>query len=540
MGSGNLRAEGRRRGLRGEFAADGGPGVEENVVSGGRFFEGRRLVTPMNTPSVLVVCAALFLGAPLFSAKAESAREATSVEQYGITWSFDRARPTGSFVNGDRWVVGPVTVVAVSPAPGPAAAAAKTGEVKSRYGAVSMVDDARMRNGSMIVLKPGGSQGYDSRLKNYRPELSVAYPVRLEPGQSLISTISNETFPVPVMHRALMWSQESSASLALRAAAVLTVLTEPPPEDAFRPAYAGADKTIHRAKNLRLERLPRLAPPGQTPSWEQFERYLQRPWLDHISSWMLQTTGPSENQVNYGREFSRITSIASLMLMLDVPPERKETLMIGLVQLGIDLHGLARAGREWPADGGHWNGRKWPILFAGLMLGDRRFLTEPGRTVFSEDQQMYYGAGWHGRTALYQIVYHTGPKPPHEEKSPENWTEVDSRSEAYRMVVSGGLPGTALAVQLMGAKALWNHDAFFDYYDDWMNPEDPSAGRRGGRPRPKQEGKSLDPFVDAMWRAHRSAVPVQPGASANLKWVWGKEGGGAFVPNPAPPVPERK
>ena len=92
--------------------------------------------------------------------------------------------------------------------------------------------------------------------------------------------------------------------------------------------------------------------------------------MTHVSSWLYQVSGPSENQPSYGREFSRVVSIASLMLMLDAPKERKQKLMIGLVQLGIDLYGMTQCGRQWQGDGGHWSGRKWPILFAGLMLGD--------------------------------------------------------------------------------------------------------------------------------------------------------------------------
>jgi len=42
---------------------------------------------------------------------------ATSISQYGITWTFDKDYPTGQFINGDWWVVGPVTVASVSPAP---------------------------------------------------------------------------------------------------------------------------------------------------------------------------------------------------------------------------------------------------------------------------------------------------------------------------------------------------------------------------------------------------------------------------------------
>lgn len=459
----------------------------------------------------------------------------TSVTQHGITWTFDQPRPVGRFVTGDAWVVGPVTLTGVSPAPQPAAAPTageRPADVKSIYGATAMTGDLTLRNGSMVSPQPGRDQGYDSRLPNFRAELTARFPLTLRPGDSLVSTLSNGTPRVQVMHHALMWEREQRAALALRTAAVLTVVAEPPPVDAFRPAPTGTNTTFHRARDLRRDRLPTLPiPAGASPEWAQFERYLERPWIDHISSWLLQNTGPSENQVNYGREFSRITSIASLMLMLEVPPAQKETLLLRFVQLGIDLHGLAQAGRHWTADGGHWNGRKWPILFAGILLDDAQFAEQAARTLFSEDQQTYYGNGWHGQTALYQMVNHTGRRTPYEEKAPATWDAQDRRSEGYRIVVSGGLPGTALAVQLMGAKAAWNHDAFFDYYDRWMAPEDPAAGRRNGLPRPPQEGRSLDPFVDVLWRAYRDKVPAQPGATDRRKWVWSSDGTGSFVPN---------
>jgi hypothetical protein len=390
-----------------------------------------------------------------------------------------------------------------------------------------------MRNGSIISPKPANVQGYDSRLKNYRPELSAVFPLSLKPGDTLVSTISNEDQPVQVMHHAIMWPSEKQSALALKTAAVLTVVAEPPPADAFRPSYTGWDgRTLYRARDLQWDRLPALpAPAGATVDWARYERYLERPWLDHTSTWLLQHLGPSENQVNYGREFSRITSEASLMLMLDVPRERKTRLMTGFVQLGIDLQGLASAGRNWSADGGHWNGRKWPILFAGLMLGDDRFARQAEKTIFSEDQQTYYGKGWQGATALYQVVYHTQPKQPYEEKPPADWSRDDKLGESYRIVVTGGLPGTALAVQLMKAKALWNHDAFFDYYDRWMAGSDPYAAGRGGIARPQQEGKALDPFVNAMWSAYRAKVPAQPGGRDNRKWVRTEGGKGEFVRN---------
>lgn len=461
----------------------------------------------------------------------------SSISQNGITWHFEKPVHAGQFITGDWWVVGPVTISHVDPAPGPApeaAADAKSGTVKSRYGDTSMKDDPRMRNGSMIVTEAGRNQGYDSRLINFNPESSVSFPLELPVNRSLISTISNETNPAPVLHEAIMWTSEKKGVSALESASVLTCLPTKPPADAFRPPFAGVEKPIYRWSDIRWDLLPSLDPPAEIPSWEQFARYVERPWLDHVSTWVYQDMGPRKNQVNYGRENARIGGMIGLMLMLDVPREQKEPLMRGFVQLGIDAAGLARAGRIWAADGGHWNGRKWPILFAGLMLNDESMLELVRSGDFSENRQTYYGKGWFGETALFQISFHTTPQPPYEEKPPAEWGPSEKRQEGYRAsTISAGWIGTALAVQLMKSKAAWNHDAFFDYTDRWMRQNDPFSSARGENPRPKSEGKSFDAFVDRMWAMYRNQVPPQPDAGSPTKWVWdGKDREGRYVPNP--------
>ena len=40
-----------------------------------------------------------------------------TVSQYGMTWTFDKPARVGRFVNGDFYVVGPVTVTAIMPKP---------------------------------------------------------------------------------------------------------------------------------------------------------------------------------------------------------------------------------------------------------------------------------------------------------------------------------------------------------------------------------------------------------------------------------------
>ncbi|HEV7346992.1 hypothetical protein [Telluribacter sp.] len=453
------------------------------------------------------------------------------VSQYGITWTFDKPTQTGQFITGDWWVVGPVRVVKISPAPGPAKV--DTSAIKiNHWNDTSLKKDTAMRNGSMIVLKAGYTQGYDSRSGSFRQHDAITLPLDLATDRSLISSISNTTLPVDHFNKDLMWDNEKKSQVVMKAAAVLTCLAQEPPADAFRPPYAGTDKPIFRARDIQWDLLPRLQPAGEVPFWEAIERYFQRPWIDHIMSWSQQELVPNENQPPYGREYARLVSMSSLMVLLDVPRERKEKLTIELIQRGIDLYGIAQVGGYWNEGGGHSSGRKWPILFASLMLDNPALAQLPETAVFHEDTQTYYGKGWFGQTVLWQMIIHHGNREPYEEKQPEQWEKWDKTSEGYRTCCNASAwTGTALAARYMKAIKLWNHDAHFDYIERWMREDDPYASARGTYPRPKAETTTFDPFVTAMWRAHRAQAPEQERAGNPRKWaLQGKKWG--WVSNP--------
>ncbi|GAH69347.1 unnamed protein product, partial [marine sediment metagenome] len=131
--------------------------------------------------------------------------ERSKVSQYGIRWTFSEPRRVGRFVNGDWWVVGPATVVSVTPKPGPAPEDEVTEIKRNQFGDAAHQDDRRMRNGSMIVIKSSGRQGYDSRVKSYDPGLSVQFPRPLKPGQSLISSVSHTSLPNNNFSHKIMW-----------------------------------------------------------------------------------------------------------------------------------------------------------------------------------------------------------------------------------------------------------------------------------------------------------------------------------------------
>ena len=244
------------------------------------------------------------------------------ISQYGITWSFEKPVKSGQFITGDWWVIGPVKIIKIAPEPGPVRI--DNNKIQTnRWGDTSLKVDTLMRNGSMIVYKAGNFQGYDSRNGSYRASCSVKLPLVLGTNLSLVSTISNKSIPVDNFCKNIMWEEEKQVRVTLKTAAILTCLKKVPPADAFRPPFTGHDKPIFRAKDIQWELLPKLKPAGDVPSWEEFENYFSRCWIDHLMSWEQQELVPNENMPNYGREHARLISIASLMLSLDVPGERK-------------------------------------------------------------------------------------------------------------------------------------------------------------------------------------------------------------------------
>lgn len=408
-----------------------------------------------------------------------TAEKVRSIEQYGITWQFSEPVRVGRYVTGDWWVVGPVTVQTIGPAAVPG------------------------RHGSVVNPPAGKRQGYDDRIAGYDASLRAALPLVLEPGQSLVSTASVEHVGQKTAQTVL----GQYCRGPLRTAAVLTCVAQPPADDVFRPAYIGSQKLSFSARQLRRDLLPRLKLVGPLPELARYERYLERIWLDHLYEWPNRMMHPLENMPDYGREITNIASTVSLMLLLDDPRKEHERLLLRFVQLGIDYYGATQSDNDlWRANGGHNSGRKMPILFAGVLL-DLDGMKHV-RASFAEDQQTYYGEGYRGQKALWRID--PGESRKHEHLPPQRWDgppfKGDNngwKSEGYRRLNGPTWIGQALAARLLGAKAYWNHDAFFDYVDRWV------AEAKDGTVDPKSLAPvGYDPFagafVQAMWQAYRS------------------------------------
>ena len=458
-----------------------------------------------------------------------------SLSQYGITWTFEKPVRVGQFVNGDYYVVGPVTVTAVDP---------KTlrdkevpeGEIGADEARWRKNDGKFVRNGSMHNPPAKPASGLDSGIREYfRRELTADFPVQLKPGDALLSSISMK-MGEQVSHinpSTEMTSRARDEASSVRTAAVLTCLAEPVPADAFRPSFCDREhKTIRLARDLKRELLLSLARVAETPKIADYARKTRRVWFD--VTW-FNFSSPVENVPRYGQANGRMMSNSGLLLCCDFTPREKEPLLIHLVQIGIDYWGVVRGGHiGWGAFGGHNSGRKFPIVFAGMLLGDDE-MARVSKTLpkvgFGEDEQTAYGDCWTGAKVVWTghsgIVAATG-KPhadseegrkgfgPYEHITPDKWTRQNLISEGYRTAnTSSSWIGQALTIRLMHAEEIWAHDAFFDYCDRWMQEDDTPfrheiaktfPGHAPDESKFQQQRRTWDGWVDAMYAKYRPTL----------------------------------
>ncbi len=166
-----------------------------------------------------------------------------SVSQYGITWTFAQPVRAGHFVNGDWYVVGPVTVTAIDPKP-------LYGNQIPKFQLDHMDKERpeaqRVRNGFMVNPPAEMKVAYDSGVRNwFDPALLQKLPAQLQPGDSLVATIS---MPKGLKLRAPLWQDIERGvddSSPVRTAAVLTCVAEPQPADAFRPGFCDRRQKIY-------------------------------------------------------------------------------------------------------------------------------------------------------------------------------------------------------------------------------------------------------------------------------------------------------
>ena len=238
------------------------------------------------------------------------------ISQYGVTWIFDKEVEYGTFITGDYWVVGPVTIISVSPEPS---------YVSGNY-----------INGSMIN-PPNGAQAYDSRAEDWKASfdnsLRVNFPATVGVNSSLVSTVSRTPY-------------DATLRPTLQSAAVLTILSEAPPEGSFRPGLIGNSKVIYNVNDIDWSLLPKLKPTTSLPSSSEiaseYTRWLERPWLLHPTGWEHRFSMPAENSPSYHRDVALLLSQASILCLTDWG-DRTE-LVTNFIQVAIDYYTMQQHG----------------------------------------------------------------------------------------------------------------------------------------------------------------------------------------------------
>jgi hypothetical protein len=476
----------------------------------------------------------------------------SSITQRGVTWTFAEPVTYGTFITGDYWVVGPVTVTSISNSLNDSGWSPRTGQ-----------------NGTMLnPLSDGqdrGEQGYDDGIVNYnaalnagRPnglELSASNPLDVPTDSTLVSSVS--------------WLYNSSTDFepgtpefnggtltprpVTRAVSILTILDAAPEDYSFRPPYAGGDKDVDfKLSDLDASKLSNLQPVGDSiPDPIVVETQFSKPWIDHVFEYIGSYSHPSDHMEHYGQRLAQQINEAALMLNMDYSqlsgsPD-KQPLLIGFVQLGIDLAGIADNGGGWRANGGHSLGRKFPILFAGLLLDDQH-MQDVGiwgindnngvsGVEFQENQNTFYVTQAEVDLTQSGLIPYSNQWPSdHPGVTPDGLWDPDYRNvwdsstetvveqytpyttadigmpdwgirhsyepaadnghldAKYRTINGSVYPGIALSVQIMNATTEWNYDAFLDYADRYMDWTD------GG----DTEGNPLPQFVEDMWDAYRA------------------------------------
>jgi len=194
----------------------------------------------------------------------------------------------------------------------------------------------------------------------------------------------------------------------IRYCGILTCLGTVPPKPLFRPAYCGSVKSYHYLEDMDLSILPDLPPVSTTPTFQALYNMMKRAWApDFPCGWVGDYFHPSEHMPNYGRDFTVKANDVAVALLLGTesmirdhgyPADWKQQLAIPLIQFGIDSYGIVRNGGGWGwTGGGIGQGRKWPILFAGLALDDpamKNVGTDYGQNLqhrqFMDDAQVFY------------------------------------------------------------------------------------------------------------------------------------------------------
>lgn len=406
-----------------------------------------------------------------------------AIGQYGITWSLDRNYVCGKFANGDYWVVGdPVKIVRISP------------------------DFDGANNGWEVNPVVSGPQGFDKDGGTFDSSLVPPLPYNASPGESIVKSVSSG-------------KQEPY----LQKAAVLTVLSAPPPDDGstvFRPPYAGSEKPWYYVSDIRYDLLPQLVAPTNNviDLGSVCDRFV-RVQLDHKTGSVGRYLHPVEHMTDdYQPTCARDLNQGILRLMLNDSRENKMPPLVAILQAGIDAFHIVKLGQTWPPGGGYQPGHKLMLTFAATMLGNADMARTVREASFFNEDLGVYRSPVTGR-ALFGLPDAYGS----EKTFRDPYKYIDGGSYPggnYQPVMSPTWKGAVLTLLLMPClQECWGATEFEEmreYVDRWVEHGALTLPDPHGR-FPTLQGNGRDSalgyesvFVRAMWETYRQRCSKAP------------------------------
>ena len=441
-------------------------------------------------------------------------RAAQTVSHYRATWTFSEERQTGIFANGEPWVVGPVSLVAVSP------------DNNTKWNE-SYPGEPGPNSGSMRVTVPNSLQGYLTKSKAIPGyDNSKVYTSNLD--LSRIGNLPAVLLPGEMIMTSIGQAEAGDVRSSVNEICVLTILSEAPPAGSFRPSlFSTTPRVVQFNKSdINFSILKNLARVPATPSVAAIELMLPAlPWFEFDNTWLQSSFGPANNFATsggpltypnaasgYGREIAIKWGRVALWLNTANTQAVKEKAMIQAIQCGLDIASFIRHGGAFYSDGGHKIGRKFPMLLAGLALNDPEILAivaDQANPRFSEDQSTFIvELADVGRTVnggvdaqFTQADVGLADWGIRHSFSPQN----DDRrwgagGVAYRYVTWPAMLGCVLAADLMEQRKTWNHPAIFAYNERF------------------KDGLGLsDGFESQMWSRFKQAPNGEPSAPQGLR-----------------------
>lgn len=438
----------------------------------------------------------------------------SSVSQWGITFTFDKQYQVGTFANGDYWVVGPLTITAITPA-----FDGKTHgwQVNPKVGAVQGFDAGAWGS----TTGPGGS--FDARLVPALP-----YPAK--PGESIVKAVSK--FP---------GSTADCYDQCLKSAAVLTVVGSVPPDNGqsvFRPPYVGTDKPLYSTNSIRTDVLPKLAPVPGAPTLTAVKSGFERVRFEHGTGRMGRIIRPADAQSNYSPDNHQGKAEAVLRLILNDQVEAKMPALIAVLQAGIDEYHAILNGQTWPAGGGYEMGHLLIVSFTAAVLDDAAMKNAVKTYQYWQEDWAVYRS-----TKIGKALYGFTPPRGSSKTQKDPYEYIDAPNGGYlTCCFAQPWKGEVLSVRLMPAlyeiRKGTEFNELAEFVDRWVatgwwsapDPYNRNLARHGTE---ADGGLRYTVFQRAMWTMYHTVSPVgivepsspsvtEPGRSSRM----------AVVPNP--------